>query len=382
MKKFLKFLSFLLCFSLLIIPIRANAHKHSSYSHDSNVGLSKPNWMSGLSDDTLINRLSIPGTNQSMAYGDHTDFTLTQSMDLKTQLESGIRYIDIWVKNTEQNKFEVYKEGISLGHSLSDVVKTIGEFLDKHRDETVLLKVTQSGDSAGNFAYQVQTVLEKDKLDHYIFDGSKTTNPRLGDARGQIILLADYETKGRRWKTIPYEENASIQADNYLATNWDLYSKWQKVKNQLYQTSNSPNPSIRYENNIAGQGGALPYFVASGHVSSGTDANRLSTGLTTPGFNSYYPDFPRVNRLGIFSTIAFEGTNTLTFDYIVDNDVKFCGVILANFPGAGLIEEIINVNFKTNNSSSSNGSGSGSSGGSSSGSTSNTDGWGFTFINS
>lgn len=377
MKKFLKILSFFLCFSLLILPIKANAHKHSSYSHDSSVGLNKSNWMSGLSDDITINQLSIPGTHESMAYGgNHTDFTLTQSMDLMTQLNSGIRYIDLSVKNPEQDSLKVYKDIIYLGYSLPEIIRTIGGFLNEHVDEVVLVKVSLSGESSGNFAHQVQRVLEKENLDRYIFDASKTNNPKLGDARGKIILYADYDTNGRRWKTIPYSENASIESTTYLGTNWDLYSKWTTVKKHLSEIKTSHSINTRYETDLSGYGGTLPYFVASGHVSSGTEADRLSTGLTEPGFSSYYPDFPRVARLGVFATIAFEGINTLTYNYIIDKNMNFSGIIIADFPGAGLIEEIIELNFKTNNNSSN------INGGSSSGSSSNTDGWGFTFMNS
>ncbi|EIA29428.1 1-phosphatidylinositol phosphodiesterase [Candidatus Arthromitus sp. SFB-4] len=81
-----------------------------------------------------------------------------------------------------------------------------------------------------------------------------------------------------------------------------------------------------------------------------------------------------------FLQLPFEGTNVLTLNYIVEKDVRFTGIVVSDFPGAGLIEEIIDLNYKTN-SSSNNTSGSGNNSGSSS-STTNKDGWGFTFMNS
>ncbi len=378
MKKVIKILSLFLCLCFFMVPIKASSHTHSGYSHDSSVNLNKSNWMSGLSDNLTMNELSIPGTHDSMAYGNHTDFTLTQSMDLETQLKSGIRFIDLSVKNNGELNLGIHKDMVYLGYSLNDVIKTISEFLNRHQEEVVLVKISEYGDKTGNFASEVQRTLEKSGYSQYIFDGSNTNNPTLGEARGQIIILSDYS--GKRWKTIPYSQNARIQDSNYLSTNWDLYSKWEKVKKHLTDTNNSHSKSTRYINYLNGHGGVLPYFVASGHSSSGTGDSRLLTGLTEPGFKSYYPDFPRVSRFGIFSSIAFEGTNVLTLNYIVEKDVRFTGIVVSDFPGAGLIEEIIDLNYKTN-SSSNNTSGSGNNSGSSS-STTNKDGWGFTFMNS
>lgn len=379
MKNVIRILSLFLCLCFFSFPIKVSSHTHSGYSHDASVNLDKSNWMSGLSDSLTINELSIPGTHDSMAYGNHTDFTLTQSMNLETQLKSGIRFIDLSVKNNGELDLAIHKDLVYLGYSLTDVIKIIAEFLNKHPEETVLVKITECGDKTGNFASEVQRTLEKSGYNHYIFDGSTTSNPTLGEARGQIIILSDYS--GKRWKTIPYSQNTKIQHDNYLTTNWDLYSKWEKVKSHMISTNNSHSKGTRYVNYLSGYGGVLPYFVASGHVSSGTGAARLSTGLTEPGFSSYYPDFPRVNKFGIFSTIAFEGTNVLMLNYIIEKEVRFTGIVVADFPGAGLIEEIIDLNYKTGNSSNTGGNGNGNGSGSGS-TTDNKDGWGFTFANS
>lgn len=54
-----------------------------------------------------------------------------------------------------------------------------------------------------------------------------------------------------------------------------------------------------------GSVGSFPYFVASGKSSPQNGAPRLATGLTTPGFKKYYPDFPRVACFIGICTIAF-----------------------------------------------------------------------------
>lgn len=386
MKNFLKLISLFLCFSLFFIPIKANAHRHTAYSHDSNVDLNKQNWMARLSDSITINELSIPGTGNSMSYGNHTDFSLTQSMDLETQLESGIRFLDLTVDHVGEFNFRVVTGMVDLGVSVIDVLEEVRDFLRNNREETVLVKISMRNSENGNFGNYLKRAIESADLSQYIFDGSKTQNPTLGEVRGKVILLSDYS--GNRWKSIPYNQNTKIQDSNHLNTNWDLYSKWEKVKDHLNKTNKSHSKNIRYVNYLTGGGGSFPYFVASGHVSSATDAARLSTGLTEPGFSGYYKDFPRVNRFGVFATIAFEGINTLTYNYILDKELKFVGIVVADFPGAGLIDEIIGLNFPGGgtssqgsgvNISSGGGSTSGSSSSGSSGGSNNTDGWGFTY---
>lgn len=376
MKRFFKVMSLFLCLTLFMIPVTVSSHTHGGYSHDSSVNLNKQNWMAGLSDELTINELSIPGTGNSMSYGKYTDFTLTQSMSLENQLNSGIRFLDLTLSHTGDTKLQVYTGLTNLNVTLIDVIKRVVDFLNKNNEEVILIKVTEKSSESGNFAYAIKRSIEEAGLSDYIFDGSKSKNPTLGESRGKIILLADYA--GNNWRAISYRNNSSIQDINYLNTNWDLYSKWEKVKQHLINTNTNKNKNIRYINYLTGSGGVFPYFVASGHSSSGTGADRLLTGLTEPAFKGKYPDFPRVGRFGVLASIAFEGTNVLTLNYILKEELDFVGIVVADFPGGGLIREIIELNFKENSNNSSN-NGSNNSG---SNSTPNTDGWGFTFRNS
>jgi 1-phosphatidylinositol phosphodiesterase len=84
-----------------------------------------------------------------------------------------------------------------------------------------------------------------------------------------------------------------------MGTNWDLYDAWVAVKNFAAATNTAKKSRIAY---WTGQGGSYPYFVASGKDSM--NGNRLVTGLTTPGFSSSYPDFPRVACAWFFVTIC------------------------------------------------------------------------------
>jgi len=94
----------------------------------------------------------------------------------------------------------------------------------------------------------------------------------------------------------------SVLPHKVYGTNWDQYDKWLDVKNFLSSANTAGNSRISF---WTGNTGSFPYFVASGKSSSGNGAGRLATGLTTPGFKSYYPDFPRVACFIGICTIVF-----------------------------------------------------------------------------
>lgn len=149
-----------------------------------------------------------------------------------------------------------------------------------------------------------------------------------------------------------------VQGFNYLDDIWDLYKKWTKVRQHLYD-ANAGDPNTFYMSFLSGATHpdkgvlVLPYFVASGHIDVGTSAARLATGKTTPGWAGSWKDFPRVNCFLGICTIANEGTNVLTTKFLrregrLDYAPRMTrtGILYADFPGHGFIEEIINVNPK------------------------------------
>ena len=84
--------------------------------------------------------------------------------------------------------------------------------------------------------------------------------------------------------------------------------------------------------------------MASGKSSASNNATRLSTGLTTPGFATQYPDFPRVACFIGICTIAFEGINVLGYNYIISQNYSYIGIIYTDFYGDDLILLSINLN--------------------------------------
>ncbi|EEM68354.1 MULTISPECIES: phosphatidylinositol-specific phospholipase C domain-containing protein [Bacillus cereus group] len=316
-------------------------HTHYAYSHDSNIGYENPNWMADIPDDTMFSDLSIPGTHNTMAlYGG--DVTQCQTMSLNTQLYAGVRYLDIRCRHIE-NVFAIHHGPVYQNAMFGDVCIIVRDFLRKNPSETVFMRIKEEHTPENNTRSFSETFADYKSQYSELFWNWSSDNPKLSGIRGKVVVLQNFS--GDRFG-ISYN-TLNIQDQYSLNTNWDLYDKWLFVKDHLYAADASYKNGRKqaYLNYLSGSGGSFPYFVASGHSSPGTNASRLSTGLTTPAFASWYPDFPRVNCFIGICTIAFEGTNILTSNWIEGSDFKYVGIIAADFPGGGLIDNIIYLNI-------------------------------------
>ncbi|EMF0039992.1 phosphatidylinositol-specific phospholipase C [Enterococcus hirae] len=343
-KKYLWMGVFLSTFTLMVFikSVDSYAQSNTAYWNEGYKPQTRSGWMDWLPNGARVSQLSMPGTHDSMAWQPNLvglDCTRTQTMSLEDQLNSGIRVIDIRVKY-EGEQFSCYHGPIYLGCDLDDVLKTITLFLKNNPTEAVFMRFSQEYSSADDNSM-------KQLFDKYynryrdLFYSGKSNNPRVGDIRGKLVLISNVLSLNQYGLNYRYFNK---QDDYHLSTNWDLYSKWQKIKDQLLVANGRLLQNNIYINYLSGSGGSFPYFVASGHSSPQTWAGNLATGLTEPGFHHYYPDFPRGNWFGVFATIYFEGTNELTANFIEKNKLSYVGIIMSDFPGAKLINDIIECN--------------------------------------
>jgi 1-phosphatidylinositol phosphodiesterase len=278
-------------------------------------------------------------------------------VSLPAQLNAGIRVLDIRARHKD-NSFPIH-HGFVFQNAWFDsgVMRPVIAFLRSHPSETVLIRLSEEYEpenTSRSFADTFLAYMSSYDSDlqttygNYVWRPNGATNPTLQEVRGKIVFMLQpgkFDGSTLRSWGIPYGDGAvmSIQ-DNYnLGTNWDLYGKWESVRNHL-NAATAGSRSLIYINYLSGSGGSFPYFVASGHSSPGTGAPRLPPGLTTPGWSGSYPDFPRVDCFIGICTIAFEGTNTLTKDYLLSGRVGLSGIVMADFPGEGLINAIISRN--------------------------------------
>jgi 1-phosphatidylinositol phosphodiesterase len=381
----------------------AFADTQPAYSHDGDQKTTNLYWMSYMHDSVLMNQMSVPGSHDTMSYGYQPGFGLgglftgqniptdlvpiprdnvvTQSMDLATQLNSGIRMVDIRCKAIS-NQFLIYHGDFYVGATFEDVLNTVTTFLTNHPGEAVFMRVTNevAGAPLNAVPDTVNSTLSWEQVFALYYYSSRWGNfffhpvqgdqyfynPSLGQIRGKIVVLQDFnasQTYGIRWSNFQIQDNYSV------ANNFELYNKWLAVKGQL-ENSAGGSPSQGYINFLSGAGAlSMPYFVASGKSSPGTNDPLLWTALvsdTYTGVNvGMYPDFPRLNCATIqvwtpswsdpFHTTAdnicsiyFGGTNMLADSYLQSknsaNQFVRTGIMVGDFFGPSLIDRVIKQN--------------------------------------
>lgn len=352
-------ISLILIFSLTEV---SQAHRHHAYSHDGGRRADNPNWMSVLPDSIRLSELSIPGTHDTMSFFG-TDHAKTQSMALNFQLESGIRVLDIRCRHVG-DRFAIVHGRVHQNAWFNQVLDTVVAFL-KNRRETVLMRVKWEGKDENNTRTFEET-FRLEYWDKYVANMWQWTsdNPTLGEMRGKIVILQDFDRENCKTKPEPkfgicYVDSFKIQDEYKLDGNADLYNKWLKVKKHLEEANNLSAPGnrdIKYVNYLSGStnndnhqnlGLPFPYFVVSGHSNPATGAPRWSTGFVATRNRNLWPDFPRLISADLGARyIFYEGTNTLTYGAIrTGYYTKRVGIIMTDFPGGGLIERIICLNY-------------------------------------
>ncbi|HDR7618080.1 hypothetical protein COL71_28835 [Bacillus mycoides] len=338
------------------------ASNDKGYSHDSSIGYSNPNWMNKMPGTLKISELSIPGTHNSMSrYGGGLypdDYIKTQTMDVNTQLNSGIRYLDIRLRKESNALLKAYHGSVNQNAIFSsDILDKITAFLRTNPGETIFMRVKNecNGPGTGKCTDASTTktwaqIFEDNyynnaSYSNYFWKGA-SNNPTLNEVKGKIVVMSDFPTDGKRFG-IPYNTlNKQDQFDVDDSAD-AMYAKWTAVGNHLKAANASDKQSI-YLNYLSGNGawrfismGAAPYFVASGYRGSGTNE---SMKMITEHRTDKWPDYPR----GYYGQVFYGGTNLLTTQYIQQWPIRHTGIIAADFPGKGLIDRVIRLNERHN----------------------------------
>ncbi|MED1022530.1 phosphatidylinositol-specific phospholipase C domain-containing protein [Bacillus mycoides] len=325
---------------------------HPGYAYEADIGYQNPKWMSVLKDDVKTSELSIPGTHGSMALYNATpfeDIAKNQTMSLTTQLNSGIRYVDMRVRRTK-DAFAMHHGQVYQNAMFGDVLRDTINFLRQNPTETVFMRVKEEHDpEAGSLSFEAIFQKYWDNNTVYFWDPNSVPtaerdNPKLRNIRGKIVVIKNFSSS----KEFGINYGSLNNQDQYnVANNLDgMYNKWTAVKNHLYAASNS-NKSQIYLNHFSGTsgsyGGAYPWFVASGKLYRDTGSNsKLSDSYAT----GKYPDYPKT----VTGKVLYSGTNILGTNLIQNGSVSHTGIIAADFPGKGLIEGVIKLNAKHANS--------------------------------
>ncbi|KAL2885146.1 1-phosphatidylinositol phosphodiesterase [Ceratocystis lukuohia] len=231
----------------------------------------RDNWIDPLADDTPLSSLAIPGTRDSMTYGLKSSLKQSQNANLYWQLAGGIRYIDVTCVY-DKDDIQIYHGLLEPTFSLSIVLETVFDFLDVNKRETVILRI-QRGGIFGNseifLRYFNEYFVPGSELGDraaqrvYSKDGGITTVPTLGELRGKVFILQDFETSPPGKYGLPWSpDTVSSYKHRFAVSTLFLESKWNGIKSHLKEAPSPDSDKLRITHTTATYG-ASPIDVAA-----------------------------------------------------------------------------------------------------------------------
>ncbi|AFU17330.1 putative two domain protein (plasmid) [Bacillus thuringiensis MC28] len=318
----------------------------SGFNVNRTVDYINTNWMANIPDSRRIGELSIPGTHGSMALhggvaGAIGHIAINQTMDLTTQLNSGIRYIDIRCRHYHNN-FAIH-HGQIYQHAFfgPGVLEPVIRFLRQNPSETILMRIKEEYNPRGNTRTFSETFESFWNANQRYFWNLTSLNPTLGEVRGRIIVLQDFPGFNRNfgigWGQLDIQDRWDVAGPN------DIYNKWIAIRNHFHRIRNTGHLSINHLSGTGGfrLGGPTPWFLACGYRSRNNNS-LLDVASSRPVLTGWL-DFPR-DRPTI-GAVYWGGMNVLAAKRILDHRFTHTGIVAADFPGRGLIEGTIALNF-------------------------------------
>ena len=146
-------------------------------------------WMKDIPDETALKDINIPGSHDTMAlYSIGNLAGQCQSLTLEEQLNVGIRFLDIRLKN-DHDSLKAVHGFVDERDTFSDIVRDSEDFLINNPSETIIMSIKEEA-NASNSKLSFEEVLKKHITDKWVV--GNTIPEKLGDVRGKIVLFSRY----------------------------------------------------------------------------------------------------------------------------------------------------------------------------------------------
>lgn len=332
----------------------------SSFSFDLDKSV-HPDWMARVPDQTSLASLSIPGTHDTETFDlvNNTKFQC-QNHDLRTQLRAGLRYFDIRGRlvideaaggDEAAPVIGIFHAQVYTGYTLEDVLLTLFEFLDQHPTEGIIMRLKMEGtpvrkkpegtfveeeeEEAGTTAHK--TAFEE-AFNHYRLKNPRTEPgstkhlllpwprpsapagspllPTMAQLRGRVIVLYEFPASAGASYGVPWLSPHISLEDLWIIVDLEhLEDKWRAIRASLEAAAASPPGSdVLFLSHLSASVGVTPIEAAAGPLEA-------VNGSMIEGMND------RTGRL-------LEKT-------VKDGQQGKVGVIMADFPGQRLVDDIL-----------------------------------------
>lgn len=147
-------------------------------------------WMESLSDLTLLRTIAMPGSHDTMALHSIGDLAgQCQSLSLEDQLNLGVRFLDIRLKE-DKNELKAVHGFVDQKAKFDSITKTIEKFIEDNPSEFIIMSVKEEDDPS------FSTISFEDCLKGYLKSDIYWKNDilplTLGQVRGKVLLLSRY----------------------------------------------------------------------------------------------------------------------------------------------------------------------------------------------
>ena len=148
-------------------------------------------WLRGVSDDTLLRNVSIPGSHDTMALYSVADLAgQCQTLSLKEQLNLGVRFLDIRLKE-DYNSLKAVHGFIDQRASFSSISKTVTKFLTEHPSEFIIMSIKEEAEPSNSDISFEQAL--KNSIDSPLYLTQSVIPTYVEEIRGKILLLSRYK---------------------------------------------------------------------------------------------------------------------------------------------------------------------------------------------
>ena len=232
------------------------------------------NWISELDDNVLISQLSIPGTANSFSYnysGNNTDMYRTQTVDFKTQWNSGIRCFELKLPNNVNgnslDNVELQCNGQGLGVTFGQAVQMIWEKVNASEGEFAMIIpfFESQGGRDGNvtdFARDLNQFFENHPEYKYVTYG---TNVTLGEAAKSLMFVARITSEEDGNLSLPTpREGVFIDQWGSLKDNWAR-------RGYMINGMKVQNWATRATYNNPSQTPTMEYYMMNGNTTEGNN---------------------------------------------------------------------------------------------------------------
>jgi len=316
------------------------------FSNDTTIQYERAEWMGELSDDLLLSDLSIPGTHETMArYPGVWGLAQCQTLTLVRQLEAGIRAFDIRLRHARDSLFLYHGDINQYGIFDKDVLAVVDTFLADHPGEAVIMRVQKTGTDTDNRRTFAETFeWYRDSLGYApIFwrgdpAGTFRGAPRLGEVRGTITILQNFAGTDEQGHPFGFPwADLEVEGTYEMAyTHQSFAAKWKNVRTYIDEAMTQA-PAGWYVGFPVGSTGILPEHAAHG--------SWVPFGLL------YYEDGMN-ERVYRYLTSCYANHRYLWWGYetqcppyrLDEGEHGRVGMIMADFPGPGLIDAVIAEN--------------------------------------